>query len=75
MKGFEYLDTYKKSFHAATRDEYVRPKVAAAARAEEEMEETFESQEPVQEEEKTPLTEKIKMMLSRMFEVEDQKIS
>jgi cell division protein FtsA len=75
MKGFEYLDTYKKSFHAATREEFVRPKVAAPSRAEEDIDETFESQEPVQEEEKTPLTEKIKMMLSRMFEVEDQKIS
>jgi len=29
----------------------------------------------VHEEEKTPLTEKIKIMLSRMFEVEDQTIN
>ena len=32
-------------------------------------------QAPVHEEEKIPLTEKIKIMLSRMFEVEDQPIN
>jgi cell division protein FtsA len=71
MRGFEYLETYKKSFNAGTSEEYIKPKpIVVDQHAEEE--ETFAP--PVQEEEKIPLTEKIKSMLSRMFEVEDQPI-
>ena len=81
MRGFEYLDTYKKSFNAGIPEEYVKPKVAVVPVYEEpENSEQVEKEEgevvlktPVAEE-KTPLTEKIKMMLSRMFEVEDQVI-
>ena len=72
MRGFDYLETYKKSFNAGVKEEFVKPKVAVVAQHEEEEEE--ELKPSVQEEEKTPLTEKIKIMLSRMFEVEDQSI-
>jgi cell division protein FtsA len=72
MRGFEYLETYKKSFNAGSPDEFIKPKAAVFNKHEEEEEETFTP--PVQEEEKIPLTEKIKSMLSRMFEVEDQPI-
>jgi cell division protein FtsA len=70
MRGFEYLETYKKSFTAGKKEEFVRPKAAVV-----EKEDAMEAPEMIQEEEKTPLTEKIKMMLSKMFEVEDQSIN
>jgi cell division protein FtsA len=76
MRGFDYLDTYKKSFSAGTKDEYVRPRPAAPVpEPEEEEEEVYTTQASVGEDGKTPLTEKIKMMLSRMFEIEDQRIN
>jgi len=58
------------TFNASIRDEYVEPKVTVS---EEDMEGT--SEHVIHEEEKTPLTEKIKIMLSKMFEVEDQSIN
>jgi cell division protein FtsA len=74
MRGFEYLETYKKSFNAGNREEIAAPKVAPVKQqVETEVEDEF-VEAPVQEEEKTPITEKIKMMLSKMFEVEDQPI-
>jgi cell division protein FtsA len=73
MRGFEYLETYKKSFNAGIPEEFVKPKVAVDNRYNEEEEEAFVP--PVQEEEKISLTDKIKTMLSRMFEVEDQPIN
>jgi len=72
MRGFDYLETYKKSFNAGVKEEFVKPKVAVVEQHEEKEEEVTETF--VHEEEKTPLAEKIKMMLSRMFEVEDQSI-
>jgi cell division protein FtsA len=72
MRGFDYLETYKKSFNAGNKDEFVKARVEPVIRHQEEEEESFAPQE--QEEEKIPLTEKIKSMLSRMFEVEDQPI-
>ena len=73
MRGFEYLETYKKTFNAGSPDEFVMPKAAVVDIHEaEEEEDAFVP--PVREEEKIPLTEKIKSMLSRMFEVEDQPI-
>jgi cell division protein FtsA len=73
MRGFEYLETYKKTFNAGSMDEFVRPKTVVVDKHQEiEEEGTFTA--PVPEEEKIPLTEKIKSMLSRMFEVEDQPI-
>jgi len=74
MRGFDYLETYKKSFNAGVQEEFVKPVVIAQhAEEKEEEEEKFAPVAP--EEEKIPLTEKIKSMLSRMFEVEDQPIS
>ncbi len=80
MRGFEYLETYKKTFNAGSAEEYSKPKVAEAVKhveveikeEEEEIVDSFTSAEP--EEDKIPLTEKIKSMLSKMFEVEDQPI-
>jgi cell division protein FtsA len=72
MRGFDYLDTYKKTFNAGNSAEFVKPKIAVAVQQEDQEEESFS--QPVHEEEKIPLTEKIKSMLSRMFEVEDQPI-
>jgi cell division protein FtsA len=74
MRGFEYLDTYKKAFNAGNSEEFVKPRaVTDENHIEEEEKETFVTQP--QEEEKVSLTEKIKTMLSRMFEVEDQPIT
>ena len=75
MRGFEYLETYKKTFNAGSSEEYIKPKSVVVENHETEgqEEETFVS--PVQEEEKISLTDKIKTMLSRMFEVEDQPIT
>jgi cell division protein FtsA len=75
MRGFDFLETYKKSFNAGTKEEYVKPKAPVAAPVDEVDEEIADSApEPVHEEEKIPLTEKIKTILSKMFEVEDQPI-
>jgi cell division protein FtsA len=73
MRGFDYLDTYKKSFSAGKLDEYTKPKTAVVTPPVEHNEEE-NVKYPVQEEEKIPLTEKIKIILSKMFEVEDQSI-
>jgi cell division protein FtsA len=75
MRGFEYLETYKKSFNAGSSEEYVKPKpvIVEEHKEEDEMEESFV--QPVQGEEKISLTDKIKIMLSKMFEVEDQPIT
>jgi cell division protein FtsA len=76
MRGFEYLDMYKKTFNAGNSEEFVKPKAVIIEKKPElevvEEEETFIPRAP--EEEKIPLTEKIKSMLSKMFEVEDQPI-
>ncbi len=75
MRGFDFLETYKKPFNAAIREEYVKPKTTVEIQREEELEEAeARSVETVHEEEKIPLTEKIKTILSKMFEVEDQPI-
>ncbi len=71
MRGFEYLDTYKKSFNAARKEEYVRPKTVITGNTETDA---GEMTEPLHEEEKVSMTDKIKQMLSKIFEVEDQKI-
>ena len=75
MRGFDYLETYKKSFNAGSEDEFVKPepKVVAQQKQVETEDQAF-IPEVENDEEKIPLTEKIKSMLSRMFEVEDQPI-
>jgi cell division protein FtsA len=75
MRGFDFLETYKKPFNAGTKEEYMKPKAPVVTERVEETEEVENAApEPVHEEEKIPLTEKIKTILSKMFEVEDQPI-
>jgi len=82
MRGFEYLETYKKTFIAGKPEDFIQTKTIATEQpkdrtekvvTEEEDTETFAA--PVHEEEKISLTDKIKSMLSKMFEVEDQPIN
>jgi cell division protein FtsA len=75
MRGFDYIETYKKSFSAGKQEEFVRPPNVEAETREETV--TNETEAPVeyQEEPKTSLTEKIRMMMSKMFEVEDSAIN
>jgi cell division protein FtsA len=75
MRGFDFLETYKKTFNAGPEEEYMKPKATVVSQKVQEAEEV-ESAAPehVHEEEKIPLTEKIKTILSKMFEVEDQSI-
>ena len=72
MRGFEYLETYKKLFSAGKKEEYIKTREAAREEAEAAKLQDEELQET---DEKISLSEKIKSILSRMFEVEDQKIS
>jgi cell division protein FtsA len=72
MRGFEYLSTYRQSFLAGKAEEFIQPK----------HEEMFESEEMKAEvpagepqEAKLSITDKIKVMMQKMFEVEDQAIS
>jgi hypothetical protein len=75
MRGFDYLDTYKKSFNAGRKEEFVRTRKPVVEKVKQETGEDFiEEAEVGQEEEKVSLTERIKKMISNMFEVEDQKI-
>jgi cell division protein FtsA len=75
MRGFDFLETYKKPFNAGTKEEFAKPKPPVVTQKVEEVEEVEKiAPEPVHEEEKIPLTEKIKIILSKMFEVEDQPI-
>jgi cell division protein FtsA len=75
MRGFEYLETYKKAFNAGSPEEFVKPRTVTVENHVEEEEEKEEFVTPPLEEEKISLTDKIKTMLSRMFEVEDQPIT
>jgi cell division protein FtsA len=74
MKGFDFLETYHKGFNAGPQDEFVKPKIAAP-----EMDDTEDitDEAPGEQtvEERISLTDKIKSILSGMFEIEDQKIS
>jgi hypothetical protein len=76
IRGFEHLETYKKSFNAGTKDDYVRIRKPVAEKVENIVtEEPDDEPEMVQDEGRPPLTERIKQMISKMFEVEDQKIN
>jgi cell division protein FtsA len=75
MRGFEYLETYKKSFNAGVSEEYSRPVKTEINRESEENTRAENEKPPRQEEEKVSLTDKIKDILSKMFEVEDQSIN
>jgi cell division protein FtsA len=84
MKGFEYLETYKKEFNAGNKKDFARPEPAPAPkpapvpepapRAEVEAEEDIYEEE-TRTDERIPITEKIKSMLTKIFEVEDQPIT
>ena len=72
MRGFDFLETYKKPFNAGTLEEYDKP--GADALSPENAEVESDAPQPVVQEEKVSLTEKIKSILVKMFEVEDQPI-
>jgi cell division protein FtsA len=79
MRGFDYLDTYKKLFNAGPKDEFVRTRKPVVEKIDTDTSGKTagveDENEPLPEEEKVSLTERIKKMLSNMFEVEDQKIN
>jgi cell division protein FtsA len=84
MKGFEYLETYKKEFNAGNKKDFAKPEPAPVPKpasipeptpkAEVEAEEDFYEEES-RTDERIPITEKIKSMLTKIFEVEDQPIT
>jgi cell division protein FtsA len=74
MRGFEYLETYKKKFNAGKKDEFVN-QVTVTPVTEEGPEITAEEKSEPVEEDRLTLSDKIKSMLTKIFEVEDQKIS
>jgi cell division protein FtsA len=75
MRGFDYIETYKKSFSAGKQEEFVRPPKVEVETMDEAMADKEEAPVEYQEEPKTSLTEKIRMMMSKMFEVEDSAIN
>jgi cell division protein FtsA len=76
MKGFDYLETYHKGFNAGPQEVFVKPQKTVAPVMDEEPEEIEdEVMEEQTQEEKISLTDKIKTILTKMFEIEDQKIS
>jgi len=75
IRGFEHLMTYKKSFQAGTKEDYVKIRKPVLEKVESTVREEPE-EEPVNvTTEKVPITDKIKQMISKMFEVEDQSIN
>ena len=80
MKGFEYLETYKKMFSAGKKEEFVqqpRKQVIPEPEVEIKTEKVpvFVDNDEPEDEEKLTITEKIKRSLTKMFEIEDQKIN
>jgi len=78
IRGFEHLETYRKSFNAGRREDFVRTRKPMIEKETEKAVPDASFNEPAGEtitEEKVSLTDKIKNMLSKMFEVEDTKIS
>jgi cell division protein FtsA len=79
MRGFEHLETYKKSFNAGRPEDFVRTVKPVLEKVEAEkpddLDEMNEEPEASHDEEKVSIADRIKNMLSKMFEVEDQKIS
>jgi len=73
MRGFDFLETYKKVFNAGKKEEFIKPKITVPV--DEEVEDVSTQAEEQTDEEKISLTDKIKSILTRMFEVEDQKIN
>ena len=82
IRGFEHLETYRKSFNAGRKEEFVRTRKPVIEKetgtempqnAPDEQDVTLT--EETMAEERVSLTDKIKNMLSKMFEVEDQRIN
>lgn len=71
MRGFDYLETYKRPFNAAPADDFVEK----PAEVYEHAEVADDSQADSVREPKTSLTEKIKIIMQKMFEVEDNSIN
>jgi cell division protein FtsA len=74
MRGFDHLETYKKSFNAAHTDEFVKPKKQVIPKAEEvesEEEEVYEEADSTSSSAKVSLADRIKNMISGMFDVEE----
>jgi hypothetical protein len=74
MRGFEYLETYKKRFSAGKKEEFVNPIIVTPV-SEEGTEILAEEKGEQINEDRLSLTDKIKSMLTKIFEVEDQKIN
>jgi len=92
MRGFDFLETYKKSFNAGSAEDFAKQKPVTPVMQEEpsvRIEQPEQPAKPVMEEvfstgenhvsthpdpDKVSLGDKIKSILSKMFEVEDQKI-
>ena len=74
IRGFEHLETYKKSFQAGTKEDYVKVRKPVIEKVESPVEEELEA-EPDNLLRKKYLSPRRSKMISRMFEVEDQKIN
>ncbi len=74
MKGFEFLDTYHKTFTAGKKGQFVRPPEPVTVDDGQETD-TDDNPDEISNNGKVSLTEKIKTLFTKMFEVEDQKIS
>jgi cell division protein FtsA len=76
MRGFDYLETYKKSFRAGSSEEYTKPKASVVDQNDEEGEEKSaeKSTPPAQEEGRISIKDRIIAALTSMFEVDDHSI-
>lgn len=75
MRGFEYLETYKKSFVAGRKEDFIKSKKTVNENTVPKNEESQAEHQPLLEEAKVTLADKIKDMFMKMFEVEDQSIT
>ena len=84
MKGFEFLEMYKKTFDAGTLEEYVvKPKTAAAEKVESDMKQEETGSKATPEETMIPekgegrisFADRLKVMVAQIFEIEDQNIN
>lgn len=71
MRGFDYLETYKKSFNAAPQDDFKEKPVDILEPAEI----IDDGQPDPGSGQKTSLSEKIKIIMQKMFEVDDNPIN
>jgi cell division protein FtsA len=77
LRGIDHLETYKKSFEAGSKEDFVKtrkPGTEKVASKQVEEPEAAEAPEPVSHD-RVPITERIKQMIANMFEVEDQTIN